>query len=138
VAGRRRQPRDGTLVLPDGNGGLFARLDFVGGKSTYYSFTYGNVAVVALDANDVSYEIPANLGYSGGAQTAWLDQELAKLRARADIDFIVVQFHHCTYSTCTSHASRAARASTGSRCSTSTRWTWSSTATTTSTSAPTR
>ena len=90
---------------PDGNGGLFARLDFVGGKNTYYSFTYGNVAVVTLDANDVSYEIPANNGYSGGAQTAWLDQELATLRARADIDFIVIQFHHCTYSTCTAHAS---------------------------------
>jgi hypothetical protein len=90
---------------PDGNGGLFSRFDFVGAKSTYYSFTYGNVAVIALDANDVSYEIPANLGYSGGAQTAWLEQELIKFRARTDIDFIVAYFHHCTYSTCSSHAS---------------------------------
>jgi hypothetical protein len=90
---------------PDGNGGLFSRFDFVGGKSTYYSFTYGNVAVITLDANDVSYEIPANNGYSGGAQTAWLEQELIKFRARTDIDFVIAQFHHCTYSTCTAHAS---------------------------------
>jgi hypothetical protein len=57
------------------------------------------------DANDVSYEIPANLGYSGGKQAAWLKATLASLRANPEIDFIVAYFHHCTYSTCTSHAS---------------------------------
>ncbi|MFI6337174.1 purple acid phosphatase family protein [Streptomyces sp. NPDC050535] len=67
-----------------------------------YSFTYGNVGIVALDANDVSYEIPANQGYSGGRQTAWLDKRLGELRG--SVDFIVVFFHHCTYST-SSHAS---------------------------------
>ena len=90
---------------PDGYGGLKARFDLVGGKTTYYSFSYGNVGVITLDANDVSYEITANNGYTGGKQTAWLKQELAALRARLDIDFIVVQFHHCAYSTCTSHSS---------------------------------
>ncbi|MEU1129441.1 metallophosphoesterase family protein [Streptomyces sp. NPDC005900] len=69
-----------------------------------YSFTYGNVGVVALDANDVSYEIPANRGYSGGRQTAWLDRRLGELRAAEGIDFVVVFFHHCAYSTST-HAS---------------------------------
>jgi len=69
-----------------------------------YSFTYGNVGIVALDANDVSYEIPANKGYSGGRQTAWLDKRLGELRGSAEVDFVVVFFHHCTYST-SSHAS---------------------------------
>ncbi|MET9435958.1 metallophosphoesterase family protein [Streptomyces sp. NPDC006551] len=69
-----------------------------------YSFTYGNVGVVALDANDVSYEIPANRGYTEGRQTAWLDRRLGELRARPEIDFVVVFFHHCAYSTST-HAS---------------------------------
>jgi hypothetical protein len=92
---------------PDGYGGQHARWDFPGGTSgpTYYSFSYGNVGVVSLDANDVSYEIPANFGYSGGAQVAWLGKTLAALRANKDIDFIVAYFHHCAYSTCTSHAS---------------------------------
>ena len=89
----------------DGNGGLAARFDFAGQKNTYYSFVHGNVGVITLDANDVSYEIPANNGYTGGKQTAWLKRELAALRARTDVDFVVVQFHHCAYSTCTSHAS---------------------------------
>ncbi|CAM5260962.1 Metallophosphoesterase family protein OS=Streptomyces alboniger OX=132473 GN=CP975_25395 PE=4 SV=1 [Streptomyces alboniger] len=69
-----------------------------------YAFRYGNVACVALDANDVSYEIPANFGYTGGKQTAWLDRKLAELRADAAVDFVVVFFHHCAYSTST-HAS---------------------------------
>ncbi|WP_428952136.1 purple acid phosphatase family protein [Streptomyces sp. cg35] len=69
-----------------------------------YSFTYGNLGVVALDANDVSYEIPANRGCTDGKQTAWLDRRLGELRARDDIEFVVVFFHHCAYSTST-HAS---------------------------------
>jgi hypothetical protein len=67
-----------------------------------YSFTYGNVGIVALDANDVSYEIPANKGCTGGRQTAWLDKRLGELRGT--VDFVVVFFHHCAYSTST-HAS---------------------------------
>ncbi|MFI6350168.1 purple acid phosphatase family protein [Streptomyces sp. NPDC050560] len=70
-----------------------------------YSFVYGNTAVVALDANDVSYEIPANLGISGGGQTAWLDHTLARYRGQRGIDFLVVFFHHCAYSTTNEHAS---------------------------------
>lgn len=57
---------------PDGYGGQQARFNFPGevpGASppAYYSFGYGNVAIISLDANDVSCEIPANNGYSGGA-----------------------------------------------------------------------
>ncbi|MFJ5264473.1 purple acid phosphatase family protein [Streptomyces sp. NPDC088387] len=69
-----------------------------------YSFTYGNVGVVALDANDVSYEIPANLGYTDGRQTRWLERTLKELRASDAVEFVVVFFHHCAYST-SSHGS---------------------------------
>ncbi len=70
-----------------------------------YSFVYGNTAVISLDANDISFEIPANLGISGGTQTKWLEGQLKKFRAAKDVDFIVVFFHHCAYCTSTAHAS---------------------------------
>ncbi|WP_406254492.1 purple acid phosphatase family protein [Streptomyces chartreusis] len=95
---------------PDGYGGQLARWSlpdsgFDARKAPgVYSFTYGNVAFVALDANDVSYEIPANQGHTGGRQTKWLDERLGELRAAKGVDFIVVFFHHCAYST-SSHAS---------------------------------
>lgn len=96
---------------PDGYGGQNARWTLPSGgpdpvrSPGAYSFTYGNVGVVALDSNDVSYEIRANTGHTGGAQTRWLDRRLGALRADADIDFVVVFFHHCAFSTTTSHAS---------------------------------
>ncbi|MFD9331306.1 purple acid phosphatase family protein [Streptomyces sp. NPDC060065] len=70
-----------------------------------YSFTHGNTAIISLDANDISWEIPANLGISGGTQTKWLEAQLKKYRAAHGIDFIVVFFHHCAYCTSTAHAS---------------------------------
>ncbi|MFC9157613.1 purple acid phosphatase family protein [Streptomyces bauhiniae] len=70
-----------------------------------YSFVYGNTAVISLDANDISYEIPANLGISGGTQTTWLEAQLKRFRAARDVDFVVVFFHHCAYCTSTAHAS---------------------------------
>ncbi|MFE9323314.1 metallophosphoesterase [Nocardia sp. NPDC052278] len=92
-----------------GYGGHLARLDFPGngpaGCPSAYSFTYGNVAVLSLDANDVSYEIKANTGYSGGAQTSWVERTLAAYRADPNIDFLVCFFHHCAYSTTDAHAS---------------------------------
>jgi Calcineurin-like phosphoesterase/Purple acid Phosphatase, N-terminal domain len=94
---------------PDGYGADVSRFDFPGNGPAVcpgtYTFTYGNVGFISLDPNDVSYEIPANLGYSGGSQTAWLSQTLRSLRANRNIDFIVVFFHHCAYCTCTSHGS---------------------------------
>ncbi|MFC5216279.1 purple acid phosphatase family protein [Streptomyces coerulescens] len=95
---------------PDGYGGQLARFSLPDTgfdprtAPGVYAFTYGNVGVVALDANDVSYEIPANFGYSEGRQTKWLDRTLGELRADDAVDFIVVYFHHCAYSTST-HAS---------------------------------
>ncbi|GAA2337338.1 metallophosphoesterase [Streptomyces kunmingensis] len=71
-----------------------------------YSFVHGNTAVISLDANDVSWEIPANLGLSGGTQTKWFEGQLKKFRAHGSgIDFVVVFFHHCAYCTATAHAS---------------------------------
>ncbi|WP_320776208.1 metallophosphoesterase family protein [Streptomyces sp. CRN 30] len=70
-----------------------------------YTFVHGNTAVISLDANDISFEIPANLGISGGTQTTWLERKLKAYRADKDIDFVVVFFHHCAYCTSTAHAS---------------------------------
>ncbi|MFI8080910.1 fibronectin type III domain-containing protein [Kitasatospora sp. NPDC086009] len=70
-----------------------------------YSFRYKNVGVISLDANDVSYEIPANLGISAGKQTAWLQRTLKDLRNDETVDFVVVFFHHCAFSTTHQHAS---------------------------------
>ncbi|WP_347343554.1 purple acid phosphatase family protein [Jatrophihabitans telluris] len=98
-----------ALYSPNGYGGQEARWDFPGnGPSkcpSVYSFIYGNVAYISLDANDVSNEIPANKGYSGGSQTAWLAERLYFLRTQPDVDFVVVYFHHCAYSTTNQHAS---------------------------------
>jgi 3',5'-cyclic AMP phosphodiesterase CpdA len=93
-----------TWYSPDGYGGLQDRFALPG-ATTYYSFVYGNVMVISLDANDVSNEIPANNGYTGGAQTAWLAKQLAAARSRSDVDFVVAYFHHCAYCTCTVHSS---------------------------------
>ncbi|MEU1144864.1 purple acid phosphatase family protein [Streptomyces sp. NPDC005863] len=95
---------------PNGYGGQYARWSLPDNgfdprlAPGVYSFRYGNVGVVALDANDVSYEIPANRGYTDGRQTAWLGRRLRELRADPAVDFVVVFFHHCAYSTST-HAS---------------------------------
>jgi hypothetical protein len=95
---------------PEGYGGQLARWSLPDSgfdartAPGVYSFVYGNVGFVALDANDVSYEIPANFGYTDGKQTKWLDRELSELRASKRVDFVVVFFHHCAYSTST-HAS---------------------------------
>ena len=90
---------------PNGYGGYFKRFAQPVEDQTYYSFTYGNVAFLALDANDVTYEYTANHNYSGGAQTKWLTRQLASYRANKNIDFIVAYFHECAYCTATAHAS---------------------------------
>jgi hypothetical protein len=107
---------------PHGYGGLLERLDlgFNGplssgvpngdpGKQSFaptvYSFVYGNVAVLSIDANDLSYEIPANLDYSKGAQAKWIENQLASYRTKSYIDFIVAFFHQCAYCTGTTHGS---------------------------------
>jgi hypothetical protein len=73
-----------------------------------YSFIYGNVGVIALDANDISFELAVNRGYTGGGQTKWLHERLKFLRGEPDVDFVVVFFHHCAFSTTPNHASDGA------------------------------
>jgi hypothetical protein len=87
----------GRFVVP-GNGAQ--------GCPSTYSFRYGNVGFLCLDSNDVSYEIPHNLGYSHGLQTMWADQQLAAYRSPGSgVDFVVVYFHHCAFSTSSQHGS---------------------------------
>jgi hypothetical protein len=94
---------------PIGYGGLSKRLDLPGnGPSScpsVYSFRYGNVGIVSLDANDLSWEIQGLLGYSQGAQLRWLEEQLFAWRISADVDFIVAFFHECAFSTCNGHSS---------------------------------
>jgi 3',5'-cyclic AMP phosphodiesterase CpdA len=66
---------------------------------------YGNVAVISLDANDLSQEIPTNAGYSDGQQLSWLAGALTRFRADPAIDFIVAFLHHCAFATSSKHAS---------------------------------
>ncbi|MFT3853947.1 MAG: metallophosphoesterase family protein [Ilumatobacteraceae bacterium] len=92
-----------------GYGGHLARLDLPqNGPSdcpSVYSFVYANVGIISVDANDLSYEIATNTGYSAGAQYDWVDRTLAAWRKDATIDFIVMFMHHCAFSTSGAHAS---------------------------------
>jgi hypothetical protein len=107
---------------PHGYGGLFYRIDFGyngpladgtpnldpavrGVAPNVYSFRYQNVAVVSLDANDWSYEVTTDLGYTNGAQATWLDIILSRYRQDPTIDFIVLQYHECAYCSGTTHSS---------------------------------
>ncbi|GAB2459581.1 purple acid phosphatase family protein [Jatrophihabitans fulvus] len=96
-----------------GYGGHAKRLDLPknGPRScpSVYSFVYANVAVISVDANDLSAEIQTNTGYSDGAQLKWLEDTLKEWRTNPHvapgIDFVVAFFHHCAYSTTNNHAS---------------------------------
>jgi hypothetical protein len=92
-----------------GYGGLTKRMDLptTGPSScpSVYSFTYGNVGVISLDANELSWEIQGLLDYSKGAQVRWLEDTLARWRGNPEIDFIVAFYHECAFSTCDGHSS---------------------------------
>jgi hypothetical protein len=76
------------------------------GSPVIKSFTYGNVAVIQLDGNDLSAELNDNNGYTDGKQTAWLTKQLAEFRGPGSgIDFIIVGFHNCLFSSNTTHGS---------------------------------
>jgi hypothetical protein len=88
----------------------------------WYSFVVGSALFISLDANDVVYQdsgpfvagpdplVPAPStgnppiqpgsslyvqGYSGGAQTQWLQRTLEEARRNPFIDWIIVQLHQC-------------------------------------------
>jgi Calcineurin-like phosphoesterase len=92
-----------------GYGGLKKRMDLpkTGPSAcpSVYSFSYGNVGVISLDANELSWEIQGLLGYSDGAQVRWLEETLAAWRGDPRIDFIVAFYHECAFSTCNGHSS---------------------------------
>jgi hypothetical protein len=73
----------------------------------WYQFRIGNAAFLCLSADDVAdngaIAPPAGAaryprGYSGGAQTRWLEATLAAARGDCSIDWVVVQFHQCACS----------------------------------------
>jgi hypothetical protein len=94
-------------------------------EGRWYEFRVGTVAFVGLSGDDVAYQDagafaagPAALiphaasaappiapgtsryvrGYSGGAQTRWLEATLAAARQDSSIDWIVAQLHQCACS----------------------------------------
>lgn len=78
-----------------GNGG---DAEFAG---LWYSFTVGSVHVVVLQNDDVAYQDAGDAyvhGYSGGAQQAWLEKDLAAARADHSIDWVVVCMHQVVIS----------------------------------------
>jgi Purple acid Phosphatase, N-terminal domain/Calcineurin-like phosphoesterase len=80
--------------------------DSTSGSPVVRAFTYGNVAFLQLDGNDVSAQETANTGYTAGAQTSWLASTLAGFRAPGSgVDFIVVVCNCCTYSSNAEHGS---------------------------------
>jgi hypothetical protein len=94
---------------PLGYGGLVKRMDLpkTGPSAcpSVYSFRYGNVGIISLDANELSWEIQGLLGYSHGAQVRWLEDQLRAWRNGPGVDFIVAFFHECAFSTCNGHSS---------------------------------
>ncbi len=68
----------------------------------WYSFRAGSVKVIALNNDDVCLQDAGDVyvhGYSGGAQKAWLERELASARRDRSIDWIVVCMHQVAMST---------------------------------------
>jgi hypothetical protein len=60
-----------------------------GFEGRWYGFRVGTAAFLCLSGDD------ARSGYSGGAQTRWLEAALAAARGDASIDWVVVQLHQC-------------------------------------------
>jgi hypothetical protein len=68
----------------------------------WYALTVGSVRFVFLANDDVTYQDAGDedvLGYSKGAQKAWLEATLRQARADAAIDWIVVCMHQVAIST---------------------------------------
>jgi len=71
-------------------------------RGLWYSFTAGSVRVISIANDDVCYQDGGDSyvrGYSGGAQKAWLEQELARARQDTSVDWIVVCMHQVAVST---------------------------------------
>jgi 3',5'-cyclic AMP phosphodiesterase CpdA len=71
-------------------------------KGLWYAFTAGSVRVISIANDDVAYQHGGDSyvrGYSGGAQKAWLEKELAAARRDRGIDWLVVCMHQVAIST---------------------------------------
>jgi hypothetical protein len=71
-------------------------------RGLWYAFTAGSVRVISIANDDVTYQDAGNSyvrGYSGGAQKAWLERELAATRRDRSIDWIVICMHQVAIST---------------------------------------
>ncbi len=71
-------------------------------RGLWYAFTAGAVRVISIANDDIVYQDGGNSyvrGYSGGAQKAWLEGELAAARRDRDVDWIVVCMHQVAIST---------------------------------------
>jgi hypothetical protein len=121
-------PGNHALGLGDGEQGLAAFLarytlpaNGVGGlEGRWYAFRVGTALFVCLSGDDVAYAdapgpgtgpgagggaaLPAagaagsGRGYSGGAQTRWLEATLAAARGDASLDWIIAALHQCACS----------------------------------------
>jgi Purple acid Phosphatase, N-terminal domain/Calcineurin-like phosphoesterase len=67
-----------------------------GFEGWWYALRVGTVLFVTLSGDDVAYA--GAPGYSGGAQSRWLEATLAAARGDASVDWIVVQVHPCACS----------------------------------------
>jgi len=101
-----------------------------------YSFVYGNVAVLSLDANDVITRSPEH-GYSGGSQNHWVEKTLAAHRANPTSTSSSASSTTAPTRPPSNTPATAACARPGPTCSIGTRSTWCCRATTTSSNAPT-
>src|SRR3954468_8254853 len=71
-------------------------------RGLWYAYTVAGVRFVHLANDDVCYQDGGDSyvrGYSGGAQKAWLEQELRTTRANRDVDWVVVCMHQVAVST---------------------------------------
>jgi hypothetical protein len=71
-------------------------------RGLWYAFTVGSVRVISVANDDVCYQDGGDTyvrGYSGGAQKAWLEDELARSRRDREVDWVVVCMHQVAVST---------------------------------------
>ena len=76
-------------------------------SNCFYRFRYGSVEFLSIDNNDVTSEIPINVGYTAGRQKAWVEATLKKAAADPAVDFIVVLMHQAAFSSSSKHGSDA-------------------------------
>ena len=115
-------PGNHALGLGDGEQGLASFLaryalpaNGMGAlEGRWYAFRVGTALFVCLSGDDVAYQDVAapggsgpaaapgsGRGYSGGAQTRWLESTLAAARGDASLDWVVVAVHQCACSSAT-------------------------------------